>query len=135
MTGCLLLLSALIAGCSSPSAVSANKSNIPGEETLLSKNIKAWKDDKHGCFHIRNYKMAEDIINGMPPSAKASDSIRAYLGVPDNESENLDFIAFDYYCNSNCSNGTVVDSADKEWVTFLFDTKNKQFLRLSQGIN
>jgi hypothetical protein len=96
--------------------------------------MKKWKSDVHGCGHSRNYELATKMMNGFSSGMKNADSLRFYLGKPDKENLNADFLILGYYCNSICVDHMPSDSTDKEWVDFIFDARTKKLADYSHAI-
>jgi hypothetical protein len=84
-----------------------------------------WKSDRGGCAHVRNRGMAQSIMDSLPADLRNIDSMQKYLGNADYEHGNSEHRILDYYYHSTCNQGVPVDSADQQWVEFVFTADGK----------
>ena len=118
----LLICAVLLVACWHHKAVNASTCRL---SVRLCQQMAHWKNDKGGCNHLRNRSMAQFIVDSLPADLRNVDSMLRYLGPADEESGNGEFRILNYYYHSTCNNGRAVDSADQQWIEFVFTPDGK----------
>src|SRR6185312_4871428 len=98
-------------------AKSANES-----DTLLAQ----WKEDSLGCIGLRTVENARLLFKRYNLQVKTSDDIIALLGKPNKVIDSGNRLSLNYYFDTKCGMGKVIDSIEHCSASFFYIDKRKR---------
>ena len=94
-----------------------------------------WKNDSTGCSGCRNLESARILLDAFNYNKPSSVEVLKLLGNPNSSNDNIQdsqlIKRYKYYYNTACYNGSLLEEADKCWVSISFDSTGKfQYCRI-----